>query len=346
MKLDQDLRIAVLIFAHNEASVISETANNASQALGALDELYVIADHCTDNTGKVAKEAGAKVYTRENESVSNKGQALTWLLENDQELFLSFDFLLVLDADSRIESNYLERIRENIPEKGKAFQGFIFPHYDRKSPIGNLAALSYLLDQYISDRIRSYFGWSVRLRGTGMIIAPDLLLDIRDNFDSAVEDIALSLLIFAKGMQIGRIDQAVVFDPVPDNADAASRQRARWFRGQWSAVWQYRREIAYALRKGPEGWSLLSALFLKPRWLFLAVSLLFAVTLSRWWWIALFFWGYVLFELLYLVIGLLALPERKSFVLALLYLPSYILMWIRSIILSLRSTEWLKARRE
>jgi cellulose synthase/poly-beta-1,6-N-acetylglucosamine synthase-like glycosyltransferase len=178
-----------------------------------------------------------------------------------------------------------------------------------------------------------------------MIIAPDLLLDIRDQLDSAVEDIALSLLITAKGIQISRIDQAVLYDPVPDNPAAASRQRARWFRGQWFAAWQYRRAILSALTKGPGGWSLLASLFLKPRWLFLTISTILALALSRWW-IAWFFWGYILFNFLYLMIGLMSLPERKTFIVGLLHLPAYVSMWIRGIVLSLRSRAWLKARKE
>ena len=346
MRHNGELTIAMLIFAHNEASVIGDTIENVVQALGGDDDLIVIADNCTDDTVKIAKDAGAHVYTRASSSSSSKGQALAWFISSYQYFLQSFDFLLVLDADSRIAPNYLDIIRENIPEKGEAFQCFIFPQYDDQSPIGNLAALSYLLDQRISDKIRTVLGWPVRFRGTGMLIPPEILFAITDQIETMVEDIALSLLLTAKGVHIGRIDQAVVYDPVPDSSDAASRQRARWFRGQWLAARQYRREIAFALTKGPGGWSLLSSLFLKPRWLFLTASLFLALALSRWLWISLFFWGQVLFGLLYLIIGLVILPDRKTFIIALLRLPTYIYMWIRSIVLSFRSTPWLKARKE
>jgi len=340
------MRIAVLIFARNEASYIGETVDNVIQSLGVNDDLIVIADNCTDDTVKIAKDAGALVYTRATSPPSSKGQALAWFMSSNHIDIKSVDYLLVLDADSRISTNYLDIIRENIPEKGEAFQSFVFPQYDEHSPIGNLAALSYLLDQSVSDRIRTMLGWPVRLRGTGMLISPDVLIDIRNRLDTSVEDIALSLLITAAGIHVGRIDQAVVYDPIPDNSDAASRQRARWFRGQWLSARQYRKEIAYVLTKGPRGWSLLSSLFLKPRWLFLTASLFLALVLSRWWWISLFFWGHVFFGLLYLIIGLMILPNRKTFIIALLRLPTFIFMWVRSIKLSFRSTPWLKARKE
>ena len=346
MRLDGKMQIAVLIFARNEASVIGETVKNIVQVLGVGDELFVIADNCTDDTARIASDAGAHVYARTIRSTSSKGQALAWFLSSYYKLLQSFDFLLILDADSRIALNFLDIIKDNIPAKGEAFQCFIFPIYNKQSPIGNLAALSYLLDQSISDKIRTRLGWPVRLRGTGMLIATGVFREIINQLDTSVEDIALSLLLSANGVHVGRFDQAVVYDPVPDSSDAASRQRARWFRGQWFAAWQYRKEISNVLTKGPGGWSLLSSLFLKPRWLILTISLLLALVLSRWWWISLFFWGQVFFGLLYLTIGLIILPERKTFVIALIHLPTYIYMWVRSILLSLRSTHWLKARKE
>ena len=340
------MRIAALIFAHNEASIIGKTIEDVVHALGDGDDLFVIADNCTDDTVKMAEDAGAKVYVRTRNSSSSKGQALAWFLSSFQDLLQPFDFLLVLDADSQIAPDFFETIRENVPEKGEAFQCFIYPLYNNQSSVGNLAALSYLLDQSVSDKIRTALGWPVRLRGTGMLITFEVLNTISEQLDTTVEDIALSLLLMAKGVQVKRIDQAVVYDPVPDNSDDALRQRARWFRGQWIAAWQYNREIAYAIIKGPGGWSLLSSLFLKPRWLFLTLSVIFALAFYRWIWISLFFWGQVLFGLIYLIVGLIILPERKTFFMSLFRLPNYIYMWVRSIGLSFRSTPWLKARKE
>jgi cellulose synthase/poly-beta-1,6-N-acetylglucosamine synthase-like glycosyltransferase len=346
MRRDGKIRIAALIFAHDESLVIGETAACVRKALGSGDDLFVIADNCTDDTAQIANDAGANVYTRTGKTSSSKAMALTWFLDRHQEVLQPFDFLLVLDADSKINSDFLEIIKANIPDRGGAFQCFISPLYEKQSPVGVLAALSYFLDQGVSDRIRTSLRWPVRLRGTGMLIAPEIFIEIGGRIETMVEDIALSLLLTARGVHIGRIDEAIVYDPLPDTTTGASHQRARWFRGQWNAIWQYRREIISIGLKGPRGWSLLSSLFFKPRWLILTGSLILALVLSRWWWLSLIFWGQVLFGLLYLTIGLFILPDRKIFILALLHLPAYVFMWVRSIILSLRSAPWLKARKE
>jgi len=112
MRHNGELTIAMLIFAHNEASVIGDTVENGVQALGGDDQLIIIADNCTDDTVKIAKDAGAHVYTRATSPPSSKGQALAWFISSNQYVFQSVDFLLVLDADSRIAPNYLDIIRE------------------------------------------------------------------------------------------------------------------------------------------------------------------------------------------------------------------------------------------
>ena len=65
---DKDHKFMAIIPAHNEESVIKnliESLNNQDYPKELLD-IYVIADNCTDNTAQVAKEAGAIVYERFN----------------------------------------------------------------------------------------------------------------------------------------------------------------------------------------------------------------------------------------------------------------------------------------
>ena len=57
---DKDHKFMAIIPAHNEESVIKnliESLNNQDYPKELLD-IYVIADNCTDNTAKIAKEEG------------------------------------------------------------------------------------------------------------------------------------------------------------------------------------------------------------------------------------------------------------------------------------------------
>ena len=341
----KDFPVALLILAHNESCVIGETVEAVQETLSCGDRIFVVADHCSDGTEIIARDAGAEVIVRCGDEPDGKGDALAWFVGEHKDSLNEFSRLIVLDADSRIKPDFLDRVKENISDGCEAMQCFVHPQFEHKSPIGKLAALSEFHDQHISDGIRTILGWPVRLRGTGMVVKPDLLFEMDGQLKTKVEDIALSLIFASKGIPVKRLDEAVLYDPKPPTAAAAARQRARWFRGQWGAVWQYRREIVRVLLKGPSGWSLLSSLFLKPKWLVLSTSLLLALILYPWPWAAVPFGLYFVLGSVYLFMGLSLIPERRLFFHTLFHIPAYVWMWLRGIILSLRPSSWLSARK-
>ena len=340
----EDLRIAALTIARNESFVIQHSVRRVIEHLGKGNTLYVVADHCTDATAQLAEEAGAVVLERFEEDSTSKGAALAWFIQEHYELLQPFDYLFILDADTIIAENLFEVLRDRVSTPAKAVQCHVEPLIINESPITDMAALSYFLDQKVADRIRSALGCSVRLRGTGMLIQPQILLDISDEIGSNVEDIALTLLITGSGIKTTRMDGAVVYDPLPGSPAKASYQRARWYRGQWNAVWKYRREVIRLLLRGPCGWSLLGSLFLKPRIIYTAICLGLAFLLSKWPWISVLMWSQVVLSLLYLVIGFFFHPNRKKYLLSLAHFPLYLGMWLRSIWLSTTSSRWFKVR--
>jgi cellulose synthase/poly-beta-1,6-N-acetylglucosamine synthase-like glycosyltransferase len=313
--------VALLILAHNESAVIEGTVQAIQKAIAAGDTLFVVADHCGDDTETKAKSAGANVLIRNGDSPGGKGDALSWFVKEHRSSLKNFSRLVILDADSKIEPDFLDRVKENITNDCAVVQCFVHPEFESNSPIGKLAALSEFHDQYISDGIRTALGWPVRLRGTGMIIKPDLLFELDGQLNTNVEDIALSLIFASNGIRVKRLDQAVVLDPKPPSMDAAARQRARWFRGQWGAV------------------------FLKPKWLVLTASLIMALILFPWPWASIPFGFIFVSGSLYLFVGLCIIPERGLFLRTLLHIPAYVWMWLRGIIISLRTSSWLRVRK-
>jgi len=344
MNTEKRGRIATLIIARDESSVIQKSSKRVLDSLGKNDALYVIADNCRDATAELARQEGAVVLERFAEKSQSKGAALTWFVKEHFPLLKPYDYAFVLDADTMIDENFFELLKCNLSNQSKAVQCHIEPLIFKESPITDMAALAYFLDQKVADKIRSQLGCSVRLRGTGMLIQPQLLFDISDEIVSNVEDIALTLLITASGEKIARNEQAVVYDPLPGSSAAAAYQRARWYRGQWNAVWEYRREGIRLFLRGPCGWSLLGSLFLKPRIISTAICFGLAVLLSRWPWMALFLWSQVALSFLYLVLGFFFHPDRKKYIVSLLKFPLYLGMWIQSIWLSTTSSRWFKVR--
>ena len=85
---DKQNVFALVVAAHNEHSVIKQMV----QSLKNLDydkekyDIFVIADNCTDDTAKIAGDAGALVHERFNADKRGKGYALEWMFEKKRTM--------------------------------------------------------------------------------------------------------------------------------------------------------------------------------------------------------------------------------------------------------------------
>jgi cellulose synthase/poly-beta-1,6-N-acetylglucosamine synthase-like glycosyltransferase len=343
-EIDNTHPIALVIFAHNESSVIRKTIDCAMKSLAAGDNLFVVADNCTDDTARIALEGGAKIFHRDHGPAYGKGAAMVWFVRSYWAVLRNYSRLVILDADSLISTDFIHELRKQITKSDTVLQCFVHPIGFENSPISTLIALSEVVEQSVLNPIKNFLGWSVRLRGTGMVINPQLLFSVCNEIQTDVEDIALTLLFAERNIRIAQVSSIEVDDPKPTESAAASRQRARWFRGQWAALWFYRVSIIKILAQGLKGWSLISSLFLKPRWLMMVITLTMATIWYRWPILAAFWGGLFTFDLLMIVIGAAQSNERATFLKALIYFPGFIFMWLKSILLSFQHLPWLRVR--
>ncbi len=342
--MPKEIRIAVLIVAHNEASVIEPLVLSVKNALSSHDRVYVIADNCTDDTARLAAGAGAAVRSRSTGGPDGKGAALQWFINQERTALEEFNLLAILDADSQIPSDFIDKAKAAFVGDA-VIQCYLQPVSYGGSPISTLSALSEILEQKTFDRIRSRLGWPIRLRGTGMLIPPAILIKVSDRIQTEVEDIALSLLFASAGIPIKQTDRISVYDPKPLEPASASKQRARWFRGQWVAFWHYRAEVVKLLARGPAGWSLFGSLFLKPRWLLDFITLLLAILFYFYSPIVSAVLGSIVaFDILCLVYTIACLEDKKTFLKAILHFPAFIVMWLRGFVLAFQKSPWRRAR--
>jgi cellulose synthase/poly-beta-1,6-N-acetylglucosamine synthase-like glycosyltransferase len=336
--------VAVLILANNESNVIVATVESVRQALDPQDAVFVIADNCQDDTALRAAAAGAIVFERQTGTPYGKGAAIKWLVHQAWDQLGSYELLVILDADNRLPSDFMRAVKEEYSGEDIT-QCLVLPVDYQGSSLSTLITLSEIHEQKTIDSIRTRLGWSVRLRGTGMVIPPHLLKLVADEIDTEVEDFAMSLLFVARGIKIRRNNRASVLDPKPRQSVLASRQRARWFRGQMLAFWRYRREILQLIKRGPIGWAMLDSLFMKPRWLIDMLLTLLAILLIRVsWFLAGFVFARVFIDLLCLIYTIMVSKERTSFLKAILHVPGFIWMWLRGILLAFQKSTWLRVR--
>ena len=91
--VNKEHKFMAIIPAHNEENVIAnllESLKNQNYNKDLYD-VYVIADNCTDNTAKIAKEHGAIVYKRFDSKNKTKGAALDWFLQQKIEENADYD---------------------------------------------------------------------------------------------------------------------------------------------------------------------------------------------------------------------------------------------------------------
>src|ERR1700730_15700619 len=126
-------RVAVIVPAHNESAGILPTIEDIKRQLNAGDRLIVVADNCSDDTAAVAAAAGADVIARDDLENIGKGYALGWGISH-----LSIDppdFVVFIDADCRIQSDTIGRLREICSELQRPVQAGFLMKAAENSPI-------------------------------------------------------------------------------------------------------------------------------------------------------------------------------------------------------------------
>ena len=119
-------KFMAIIPAHNEEAVIVnliESLKKQDYPKELLD-IYVIADNCTDNTAKIAKEAGAIVYERFDEKNKTKGYAMNWFLNKKIEENADYDAFCIFDADNIVSVNFIKNMNKKLCQGEDVVQGY------------------------------------------------------------------------------------------------------------------------------------------------------------------------------------------------------------------------------
>ena len=107
--INKNHKFMAIIPAHNEETVVRnliESLKNQTYDKNLYD-IYVIADNCTDNTAKVARDAGAIVLERFDPEHKTKGFALQWFLKQKIKENADYDAFFVFDADNIVDKDFI-----------------------------------------------------------------------------------------------------------------------------------------------------------------------------------------------------------------------------------------------
>jgi cellulose synthase/poly-beta-1,6-N-acetylglucosamine synthase-like glycosyltransferase len=231
-------RFAIVIPAHDEASVIAATV----ERLRTLDypadlfTIHVVADHCSDNTAALARQAGACVHERNQGHRLGKGAALAWLFK--RILQDPYDAVVVFDSDTQVDAGFLRFMAARMAQGAQVVQG---QHIIRNPERGWFPALAwamFLIDNRFQNLGRSNLGWSAKNMGDSICFHADILRRVGWG-DGLTEDYQLRQRLLLAGIKICYEPFAKGYGEAPRTWAQARAQRARWLRGTRLASRQF-----------------------------------------------------------------------------------------------------------
>ena len=251
LKVKKEHRFMAIIPAHNEENVIKNLIESLKSQNYNKDlyDIYVIADNCTDNTAKVAKEAGAIVYERFNPSKKTKGYALDWFLQQKIKENAPYDAFFVFDADNIVDPDFIKNMNKKLCQGEDVVQGY----RDIKNPTDSWITAGYALFYWTMHRFyhlaRYNLGLSPLLNGTGFMVRFDVIKPTGWDTVTLTEDIEFSLKRIIKGKRLGWATDAIVYDEQPVGFKQSWSQRSRWTVGHMQCIKEYTKDLAIATKE-------------------------------------------------------------------------------------------------
>ena len=239
-------KFMMIVPAHNESAVVGALV----ESLQALDypkelyDIYVIADNCTDNTAQIAKDLGAIVYERFDETKKTKGFAMQWFLNQKIKENADYDAFCVFDADNVVDKNFLNAMNKKLCQGEEIVQGY----RDIKNPADSWISAGYALFYWMMNRFyhlaRYNLGLSPLINGTGFMVDFNLIKPTGWDTITLTEDIEFSLKNIAKGRKLGWATDAIVYDEQPTEFKQSWSQRSRWTVGHLQCMKYYTKDLA------------------------------------------------------------------------------------------------------
>ncbi len=228
--------LTVLIPAYNEEKVISRTIESILEASYPDKEIIVIDDGSKDRTYQIAMgytNRGVKVIHRPN---GGKATAL-----NHGLLFARGEIIVIVDADSQITKNTLVELVKPFRDPSVAAVAGNIKVLNRRNFLTNCQSLEYIASINIYRRALDIFG--------SVTVVPGALGAYRREVmqgggsydtDTLVEDFDVTIKALKSGQIVQASTSAVSYTEAPLSVKDFVKQRLRWYRGNFQAMWKHR----------------------------------------------------------------------------------------------------------
>ena len=244
------LRLTVLVPAHDESLTIAAALQSLWNQTRPPEKVVVVADNCTDDTARIAREHGAQVF----ETIGNQEKKAGALNQALTELFRSVDerdVVMIMDADSIISADFLEVGMARLADAPALIAvGGLFGGEPGAGLVGQLQRNEYARYQRTIARRR---GRVFVLTGTASLFRAYALKAVADSrgelipgdpghvYDTLAmtEDNEMTIALKSLGAKMVSPMQCQVVTELMPAWRALWRQRSRWQRGALENIGAY-----------------------------------------------------------------------------------------------------------
>lgn len=249
--VNKNHKFLIILPAHNEENVIGNLINSLKEVDYPKDlyDITVLVDNCTDNTEKIAKDAGVNTFVRveEDPKKRTKGYALQKYLRTIlDDPSKDYDAFCVFDADNIVDKNFLNVMNKHLCQGEEVVQGY----RDIKNPTDSWISSGYAIFYWMMNRFyhlaRYNAGLSPLINGTGFMVKFDAIRESGWDTNTLTEDIEFSLKTIISGKKLGWAVDAICYDEQPVKFKPSWSQRQRWTMGHIQILKEYTGELAKA----------------------------------------------------------------------------------------------------
>lgn len=227
--------VAIIVPAHDEATLIARTLRSIVPQLAAGDRLLVVADNCKDDTASIAAAAGAEVIARTDVDRRGKGYALDFGIRHLAQM--APDVVLVIDGDCEIAAGAVEHLARRSAASGRPVQALYRMHAPARSSITTrIAGFAWLVKNQVRPLGFHRLGLPCQLMGTGMAFPWHSISQSLLATGHLVEDLKLGVELARAGMPPLLCPEARVNSSFPATGRGLAEQRRRWEHGHLGMI--------------------------------------------------------------------------------------------------------------
>lgn len=227
--------IAVIMPAHNESLVISQSIKSILSQLGKQDQLLVVADNCSDDTATIAKNLSAQVIERTNLNARGKGYALDYGIQHLK--LCPPQVLVIIDADCIVEKGAIDKLVVACAAKQRPIQAlYLMDPPANPSLKARVAAFAWVVKNKVRPLGLNRLGMPCQLMGTGMAFLWQDIAEVNLASRHIVEDMKLGVDLTRANKPPLFLPDALVTSVFPPSDEATKTQRARWEHGHLSVI--------------------------------------------------------------------------------------------------------------